>query len=122
MTAATVLDMPEREALDELRGDALEALVRGPALALAEGAPVAQARALLLDHRVPAIAVIDDRAQLRGLVTRTDVLAATGADLAVADIMSVLVFSLPATASIERAAALVAYEGVGQIVVTGPAR
>jgi CBS domain-containing protein len=33
--------------------------------------------------------------------------------------MSGFVFALPATSSVEQAAALMAYEGVGQIVVTG---
>jgi CBS domain-containing protein len=36
-----------------------------------------------------------------------------------AEVMSGFVFALPATAAIEKAAALMAYEGVGQFVVVG---
>ena len=42
-----------------------------------------------------------------------------GDDATAADAMSTFVFTLPARSSIERAAALMAYEGVGQVIVTG---
>ena len=81
---------------------------------------IAEARRLLLHHRVPALAVVDDEHHLRGLVTRTDVLRSFDESWAtVADAMSCFVFALPSGANIERAAALMAYEGVGQVVVTG---
>ena len=55
-----------------------------------------------------------------GLVTRTDVLRELDENDATAgDAMSLYVFALPARSSIEKAAALMAYEGVGQICVTG---
>lgn len=106
----------ERE-LDEDAADDVGALVRGPALTLGETAPVAHARKLLADYRVAAIAVIDERDELRGVVTRTDVLRAASLDRPVSEIMSMFIFALPARAPIWRAAALIAYEGVAQVFV-----
>lgn len=99
----------------------LGSLVTEPAAIVDETEPLEVARHLLVDRRVPAIAVIDAERSLRGVVTRTDVLRvlATRSDANVGDAMSGFVFSLPADSTIERAAALMALEGVGQIVVTG---
>ncbi len=84
-----------------------------------EATPVAEIGRLFVDLRIPAIAVIDDEDCLRGLITRTDVLRSIDAPMATAeDVMSCYVLSLPASSSIECAAALMATEGVGQIVVT----
>jgi CBS domain-containing protein len=81
--------------------------------------PLSEVSRMLLQNRVPAIAVVDGD-HLIGLVTRTDVLRSQDENHATAsDAMSVYVFALPARASIEKAAALMAYEGVGQICVTG---
>ena len=75
---------------------------------------------MLASQRVPAIAVLDAQGALRGVITRTDVLRALDCDTACArDAMSSFVFAMPARTAIEKAAALMAYEGVGQIVVTG---
>ncbi|MEO8699502.1 MAG: CBS domain-containing protein [Kofleriaceae bacterium] len=97
----------------------LGALVGGPAAILDEQAPLTIARELLLERRIPAIAVICKSGTLRGLITRTDILRtlAKQADATVADAMSGFVFVLPADATVEAAAALMAYEEVGQIVV-----
>jgi CBS domain-containing protein len=98
----------------------LGSLVAHPAVAIAIATPIEEVSRLLVRHRVPALAVVDDASHLRGLVTRTDVLRAIDEALATAgDAMSCVVFALPAGANIERAAALMAYEGVGQVVVTG---
>ena len=76
---------------------------------------------MLVQHRVPAVAVVDGVDELRGVITRTDVLRLVDdADATAGDAMSSFVFVLPARSSVEKAAALMAYEGVGQIVVTGP--
>jgi CBS domain-containing protein len=97
----------------------LGSLVREPAIVVELETPLAEVRHLLLSRRVPAIAVVDDDDNLRGLVTRTDVLALGDmADATACDAMSGFVFALPSEASIEQAAALMALEGVGQIVVT----
>lgn len=95
----------------------LGSLVRAPAIVVHATSLISDVRKLLLRCRVPAIAVVDSRQSLRGIVTRTDVLR-SAADDAAADAMSGFVFALPADASIQRAAALMAYEGVGQVVVT----
>jgi len=118
---------------------ALGSLVVQPAIAISSATPIEEVGRLLVRHRVPALAVVDGAFHLRGLVTRTDVLRALASPaeagraalpkavrstidetLATAgDAMSCIVFALPAGADVERAAALMAYEGVGQIVVTG---
>ena len=91
-----------------------------PAVVVTPRTSIAKAADLLVHKRVPALAVIDGG--IRGLLTRTDVLRALADDreLAVGDAMSGFVFALPSSAPIDRAAALMAYEGVGQIVVSGP--
>jgi CBS domain-containing protein len=99
--------------------DTLGALVHTRAIVVPEDTPLAEVCRLLVEHRVPAIAVADRVGNLRGLVTRTDVLCAGTGRAYARDAMSGFVFALPASASVERAAALMAYEGVGQIVVTG---
>jgi CBS domain-containing protein len=80
---------------------------------------IAELRRLLVESRIAAIVVVDDDEALLGLVTRSDLLTALerGATTA-ADAMSHYVFVLPAESAIERAAALMATENVGQVVVT----
>jgi CBS domain-containing protein len=92
-------------------------LVRGPAIAVGTELPLREVRRLLVDYRVAAIAVIDDDDVLVGLVTRTDVLRVDHATASAVDAMSTSLVSLPETAPIAKAAALVASEGVSQIVV-----
>jgi CBS domain-containing protein len=97
------------------------ALVRGAPIVVDAATPLAELRRLLVEERAPAIAVVDAHRNLRGVVTRTDVLRAldTRDELTAADAMSGFVFALPADATIEHAAALMAHEGVGQVIVTG---
>lgn len=99
----------------------LRALIQTPVITVAPSTPLVEAQRLLVDERAPALVVVDDRHTLCGLVTRTDVLRGLldEPDGDVADAMSVYVFAVPVDASIERAAALMAVENVGQIVVTG---
>lgn len=98
----------------------LRALIRSPVITVTPATPLAEAQRLLVDERVPALVVVD-RDQLRGLVTRTDVLRALLEQPAACtgDAMSRYVFSIPVDSSIESAAALIAIEHVGQVVVTG---
>jgi CBS domain-containing protein len=91
-------------------------LVRDPALTVGEATPLREVRRLLAEYRVPAVAVLDDGDAITGIVTRTDVLLADD-DARAADAMSCYVLALPATASIARAAALVGFEGVNQVLV-----
>lgn len=97
----------------------LATLISQPIVTMSEAAPLAVARDLLVEQRVPAIAVIAPDGALRGLVTRTDVLRGQDdPNATVSDVMSGVVFALPVDSSIECAAALMAIEGVGQVVVT----
>jgi CBS domain-containing protein len=99
--------------------DTLGSLVRAPAVVVSSATPLAAIRKLLVQRRIPAVAVVDGE-HLCGLVTRTDVLRTPDDDSVAGDAMSGFVFALPARAPIERAAALMAYEGVGQVIVIGP--
>jgi predicted transcriptional regulator len=95
------------------------ALLCQPIAIVIETAPVGELRDLLIELRVPAIAVVDAERSLCGVVTRTDVLRGLGdPDATARDVMSGFVFALPVDSSIECAAALMAIEGVGQIVIT----
>ena len=106
---------------DEPTGEirTLGSLVSSAVTVVDETTSVDDIRQLLCELRIPAVAVIDDRS-VRGVVTRTDVLRAieTGGTTA-GDVMSRFVFALPSETPVERAAALMAFEAVGQIVVTG---
>jgi CBS domain-containing protein len=98
--------------------DTLGSLIMRPAVVVSSETPLCEVSRMLLQHRVPAIAVVKGD-HLCGLVTRTDVLSARDeSHSTAADAMSHYVFALPARSSIEKAAALMAWEGVGQICVT----
>ena len=99
--------------------DHLGSLIAGPVLAVAIDTPLSEVARMLLHHRVPAIAVVDDE-ELCGVITRSDVLRSYDEhNVTAGEAMSNYVFVLPARSTIEKAAALMAYECVGQIVVTG---
>ena len=98
----------------------LGSLIRGKPATLPLEAPLSAARELFLEQRIAAIAVVDGN-RLIGVVTRTDVLrdgAKPPETTRVADSMSGYVLAMPAEASIDAAAALMATEQVGQVVVT----
>lgn len=99
----------------------LGGLIRGRSLVVTEDRPVTELRRLFVEFRVPAVAVVDPAGGLRGVVTRSDVLRVTDRDACARDAMSGFVLTLPATAPIAQAAALIASEGVDQIVVTSAA-
>jgi CBS domain-containing protein len=100
--------------------DRIGALVRTPAITCAPDTPLCEVRRLLVQHRAPAIAVVERAGAVCGVVTRTDVLRVLGDGTATAeDAMSSFVFMLPAAANVEKAAALMAVEGVGQVLVMG---
>jgi CBS domain-containing protein len=101
--------------------DTIGDLVAAPPIVVSPSTSLATVRALLAEHRVPAIAVAT-ASRLCGVVTRTDVLRGRDddPDATASDAMSGFVFALPITSTIVNAAALMAYEGVNQIVVIGP--
>jgi CBS domain-containing protein len=91
-----------------------------PAVRVRDTTPLRELRALLVDLRVPAIVVTDASDTLVGVITRTDVLRHVDRpDEPASDVMSRFVFALPHLAAVERAAALMAYESVGFVIVTG---
>jgi CBS domain-containing protein len=97
--------------------ETLAHLAKKPFVIVAPETPLADVRRHFIELRVPAILVVDRGDNLVGIITRTDVLRSHG-DARAHDVMSGAVFVLPVYASVERAAALMAYEGVGQVVVT----
>jgi CBS domain-containing protein len=105
---------------DEVTGElyTLGGLVETPVTSVHEVTPIAEVRTLLAELRVPAVVVIDTSRSLKGVITRTDVLRAPR-ECTAAEAMSRYVYSLPREATVERAAALMAIERVGEIVVTG---
>ena len=108
---------PDDEVTSELH--LLAALRLSPIAVVDEHATIDELRAIFVAQRVPAIAVVDDDRGLRGLVTRTDVLRAPDDQATTAaEIMSGFVFVLAQDATVECAAALMAIEDVGQVVVT----
>jgi CBS domain-containing protein len=98
--------------------ETLAALARHPTVIVAPDTPMAVVRRKFVEHRVAAILVADADDNLLGILTRTDALRSEP-DAQARDALSGIVFVLPMFASVERAAALMAYEGVGQIVLTG---
>ncbi|HEY4245088.1 MAG TPA: CBS domain-containing protein [Kofleriaceae bacterium] len=97
----------------------LVALVRTAPVVVDVNTPIAEAARLLVENRIPALIVIGRERQLEGIVTRTDVLRlGDRPDATASDAMSSFVFALPDEATVEQAAALMALEGVGQVVVT----
>ena len=85
------------------------------------GDEVSRLRELLVDRGQHCVPIVGDDGRPVGVVTQSDLLRALGRDdrASAGALMTPLVFALPITASIEQAAALMAYEGVNQIVVTG---
>ena len=100
---------------------ALGTLVSSPLSIVEPDTPLSEVLRLLVELRIPAVAVVDRCGAVGGIVTRTDVLRelARCDEACAADAMSGFVFALSARSTVERAAALMAYEGVGQVVVTG---
>jgi len=115
MKSASLARTFEEEATVEL--ETLAALARKPTVFVSPDTPIADVRRQFIELRVPAILVVDRSDNLVGIITRTDVLRSHG-DACARDVLSGVVFVLPVFATVERAAALMAYEGVGQIVVT----
>lgn len=104
----------EEEVTREL--ETLASLARQPTIIVTPDTTIEDVRALFVDERAAAILVVDADENLIGILTRTDALRADPAATARTALSSV-VFVLPMFASVERAAALMAYENVGQIVL-----
>ena len=73
--------------------------------------------ATLSDASIDHAPVCDGGGRVLGVVTLADCVAVGGAAIAVADVMMPFVFALPAHATLARAAALMAVEGIHRVVV-----
>jgi CBS domain-containing protein len=80
-----------------------------------EDAPVSLLRHLLLERRVSTVPVVDRDGRPLGVVTCGDLLRGDGGTAG--EVMSPHVFALPITAILTQAAALLAYEGIAEIVI-----
>jgi len=94
------------------------ALVSRPVVLVNGDTPLDRLRKQLVESRIPAVAIVDNGGTLRGLVTRNAVLRAASGATTAADVQSRAV-SVPAESSVEHAAALMAIEGVDELVVVG---
>ena len=72
---------------------------------------------LLLELHIGGAPVVDDECRPLGVVSRSDLIAVSDRSATVASIMMPMAFTLPETASLSRAAALMAFEGVHRIPV-----
>jgi CBS domain-containing protein len=121
-------------------GQGIGQIMNAEVACVEEGASLDDLRELLLERGQHCVPVVAREGRPVGVVTQTDLLRtmsegdaplaplavsprstgrmATVSDRTAGDIMTALVFALPVTASVEQAAALMAYEGVEQIVVT----
>lgn len=93
------------------------------AVRLSAGTRASRVRDLFLKHGIGAAPVIDEHSRPVGILATSDLLAAADRleEATVEDVMTAFVFSLPVRASLGQAAALMAYEGVGQLVVVDDA-
>jgi CBS domain-containing protein len=97
--------------------DKLADLIGEDIVVVDPGTPLADVIEMLVELRVPAVCVTD-ATTLLGVITRTDALRAPPGASA-AEVMSTYVLALPATATVGRAAALMAIEHVGHVAVVG---
>lgn len=97
----------------------LASLDLAPVAVVPEATTLAELRKIFVEKHVPAIAIVDTQHGLSGIVTRTDVLSvAEDSPMTACDVMSGFVIALPNDATVECAAALMALEGISQLVVT----
>ncbi|HTJ42474.1 MAG TPA: CBS domain-containing protein [Kofleriaceae bacterium] len=73
---------------------------------------------LMIGKHVRSAPVCDERGRVIGVVSMSDL--ARGGGTTVGDVMMPFAFTLAASASLARAAALMAYEGIGRVVVVEP--
>ncbi|HKE20196.1 MAG TPA: CBS domain-containing protein [Kofleriaceae bacterium] len=72
---------------------------------------------LLLERNIGGAPVVDDHRRLVGLVSQSDLIGATRQDATVADIMMSMAFTLPESATVSCAAALMAFEGIHRVPI-----
>lgn len=74
---------------------------------------------LLIERGIDGTPVVDASGLPLGVVSKTDLVREGGTNLTVSDIMTSLTFALPEAATISQAAALMAYEHIHRVPITG---
>jgi CBS domain-containing protein len=97
----------------------ISALMTSPAVSVRPDLRLDRLVDLLLAHGLRGVPVVDHRRRPIGMVSKSDLVGAPPVRRArqVADVMMCLAFTLPETASVARAAALMTYEGVHRLPV-----
>lgn len=100
-------------------------LMERSVVSVAPELPIAALMALFVEYEISGAPVVDAEGRPIGMVTKSDVVRACNDDCGatsrarVHDIMMPLSFSLTESATVARAAALMAFEGVHRIVIIG---
>ena len=102
---------------------AIADIMRRDVIAVGCGTSIAELAELMIEGGVTSAPVVDDRGRPRGMVTLSDLARSTWTGTFrpsfVEEIMMPFAFTLAESATVSRAAALMAYEGVHRIVVVG---
>lgn len=80
---------------------------------------IAALTVLLIERGISGVPVVDAAGAPLGVVSKTDLVREPGSALTVSDIMTSMTFALPETATIAQAGALMAYEGIHRVPITG---
>ncbi|HEU5060291.1 MAG TPA: CBS domain-containing protein [Kofleriaceae bacterium] len=96
----------------------LSAVMSGSTLCVSPDLPIRELLAVLIDRGFSGAPVVDSTGKAIGVVSRTDLLD-DGRDGLVRDIMMPIAFTLPESASLSHAAALMAYENIHRVPVLG---
>ena len=98
-------------------GCGVDQIMRPHPPSVPEDVPVEVVREILRERRALAIPVVDRDGRPVGVVTAAEVLGQDQDGATAAEVMSHDVLALPITAILAQAAALIAYEGVSEIVI-----
>ncbi len=117
---ATQATQPRRRARRPSESDRtpLSAVMSGNAVCVSPDLPVEELVALLVDRGFSGTPVVDSAGKPIGVVSRSDLLDDRRHGL-VRDIMMPIAFTLPESASLSHAAALMAYENIHRVPVLG---
>jgi predicted transcriptional regulator len=88
-------------------------------LTIPRGTALAAAARMLADRDIGGAPVCNPDGSVLGIVTKTDLIEAFGAEVLVEDVMYPEVFSLHEDDAVERAIRTMAFEGVHRLVVFG---
>jgi CBS domain-containing protein len=92
-------------------------VMTGDVVCVGQDLGLAELTELFLELDIGGAPVVDDECRPLGVVSRSDLIAVSDRSATVASIMMAMAFTLPETATLSRAAALMAFEGVHRIPV-----